>query len=113
MKTFTEWVSQYVPVRESEAEEPEEWAVTLSVDKKKHEIHWTAELNDRHKTGIFYYDMKILRDYTIERAQQEVTEIFERDVVSEIGCISNLDDVIKVQIPEVIQELCQWEKDTS
>ncbi len=107
MKKFSSWVSRNVPVIEELSEEPEEWEVTLFVNVKTHEIFWEAEQHSReaHQTDLLYGDKKILLDSSIEKAEQELGEIFEADVVQRLLHISNLDDVLKIQIPEMIRKL--------
>ncbi len=112
MKKLSSWVSDNVPVMGDEFEEPEEWEVTLYVDPETHGIHWKAEQEDSgtHQTGPLYDYRKVLLDDDIEEVEKILREIFEGDVVSELVYISNLDEVLEEQVPEVIRELRQCEK---
>ncbi|MFW9886710.1 MAG: hypothetical protein ACFFER_00910 [Candidatus Thorarchaeota archaeon] len=107
MKKLTTWVNRYVPVKEDTIQEPEEWEVTLSANMKKHEINWEAKqyLIKAHRTGLLYDDKKILLKRDIRGAIKYVREIVEGDLIPELGRISNLEEVLNIQVPEVIREL--------
>ncbi|MFW9887402.1 MAG: hypothetical protein ACFFER_04430 [Candidatus Thorarchaeota archaeon] len=107
MKKLTTWVNRCVPVIEDTIEEPEEWEVTLSADMMKHEIHWEAKqyLTKAHRIGLLYDDKKILVKGNIRDAIRDVREIVEEDLVPELGHISNLEEILNVQVPELIREL--------
>jgi len=112
MRRFTTWVNRYVPTVEVTNGEPDEWMVTLSVNLKNHEIHWEAEqcMNEIHQTGLLYDDKKVLLSGSIRDAIKEVRETIQGDVVPMLEHISNLDEVLNVQVPAVIRELRQGEQ---
>ncbi len=101
------WVSENVQEIEEESEEPEEWTVNLSIDTKETAIIWEAEVDESElsRTGVLYDDPKILIHGGIRKAVREVRETFELDIVSELGVVSNLDEVMKEQIPDVVRSL--------
>ncbi len=101
------WVSENVQEIEEQSEEPEEWTVYLSIDINKTAIIWEAEVygTERSKRGILYDDPKILLHGGIRAAVREVRESFELDIISELGVVSNLDEVMKEQIPDVVKSL--------
>ncbi|TFG26402.1 hypothetical protein EU528_14440 [Candidatus Thorarchaeota archaeon] len=101
------WVSENVQKIEEQSEEPEEWTVVLSVDIKDRAIIWEAEVDGPKlsKSGILYDDPKILLHGGIRMAVREVRKAFELDIVSELGVVSNLDEVMKEQIPNVVRSL--------
>ncbi|MGY5852862.1 MAG: hypothetical protein RTU92_04775, partial [Candidatus Thorarchaeota archaeon] len=107
IEQISSWVNEYVQEMGEISEEPEEYEVTLSIDDKGEAIIWKAEVYgaEGSKTGFLYDDLKVLRDAGIREATREVREIFELDVVSQLGVVSNLDDVMKQQIPEMVRSI--------
>jgi len=101
------WVSANVQEIEEQSEEPEEWTVYLSIDINEAAIIWEAEVDESElsKRGVLYDDLKILLHGGIRAAVREVRETFEVDIVSELGVVSNLDEVMKELIPEVVRSL--------
>jgi hypothetical protein len=101
------WVSENVQEIEEESEEPEEWTVNLSIDTKEQAIIWEAEVDgpELSRTGVLYDDPKILIHAGIREAVREVRETFELDIVSELSVVSNLDDVMKEQIPDMVRSI--------
>ena len=107
LELISNWVSENVQEIEEQSEEPEEWTVYLSIDTKKRAIIWEAEVyeTERSKRGVLYDDPKILLNAGIRAAVREVRETFEIDIVSELVVVSNLDEVMKEQIPDVVRSL--------
>ena len=107
MKQISSWVNGHVQDIEWTSEEPVEYEVTLSIDDTERSIIWEAEVSgtEESKTGVLYDDPKILLHGGIRAAVREVREIFEIDIVSELGVVSNFDEVMKEQIPEVVRSL--------
>ncbi len=103
------WVLEHIQEVEWDAEEPVEYEVTLTLDDGMQSILWKAEVSgsEEHKRGAIYYDPRALPGVGIREAIREMQEIFEREVVGELGEVSNLDDVMKQQIPEMIRSLLE------
>ena len=79
----------------------------LSIDINETAIIWEAEVEGpgQSRRGVLYDDPKILLNAGIRVAVSEVREIFEIDIVSELGIVSNIDEVMKEQIPDVVKSL--------
>ena len=107
LEKMSTWVSENVQGIEEEAEEPEEWTVNLSIDTNEAAIIWEAEKDGQEpsRRGVLYDDPKILLRGGIRAAVREVRETFEIDIVSELGVVSNLNEVMKGQIPDVVRSL--------
>jgi len=109
-KKLAMWVSRNVPVIDwaEEDEEPEEeWEVTLFVTTGTREVSWEATQNnsDEYQGGVLNADKKVLVDGDIEDAEQEVRGVLEEEVVPELVCVTNLNDVLQTQVPEVVREI--------
>ena len=107
MEQLSLWVHEHVPVVDWESEEPVEYEVTLALDDSMESILWEAERDGlgELKRGAIYYDPGALPDAGIRETIREVREIFELEVVGELGEVSNLEDVMKRQIPELVRSL--------
>lgn len=109
LNTITSWLKSLTLNMEDGSEELGKWTVTLSVDKERRAVLWEAEQYETKmfRTGLLYDDTKVLIGAEIRVAEREVRETFEADIVPELLNISNVSEVLKKQIPEVIQELRQ------
>lgn len=105
LEEISTWVSENVPAIDEASEEPEEWTVVLSEDVETGEIHWTAEQEPRGLclAGTIYLSSKELQTLGQEAGSEEVRRIFEVEVVPQLTIISNLDDVMKEQIPDAVR----------
>ena len=112
-KRLATWVQEFVQVTEEDwsededAEQEEEWKVTLYVTIGRRAVSWeaTQKDNDEYPGGILDVDEKVLVDGDIEEAEQEVREAFEVEVVPKLTHITNLEDVLETQVPEVVREI--------
>ena len=107
LKKLCSWVDEHISVIEENSEEPVEYEVMLSIGDKGDAIIWKAEVHgaEESKTGVLYDDLKVLLHAGIREVIREVREIFELDVVSQLGVITNLDEVVKRQIPGIIRSI--------
>ncbi len=107
LKKISSWANEHISVIEEDSEEPVEYEVTLSIGDEGDAIIWKAEVcgTEACKTGVLYDDLKVLLHAGIRDVIREVREIFELDVVSQLGVITNLDDVMKRQIPVMITSI--------
>jgi hypothetical protein len=105
MEQLSSWLYGHIKEANDEFEGPLEYEVTLSIDKAQTAIIWVAETyqTEGPRTGVLYDDFKALLQAGIRAATREVREIFELDVVSQLGAVSNLDEVLKTQIPDMIR----------
>ncbi|TFG30351.1 anti-sigma factor [Candidatus Thorarchaeota archaeon] len=106
IEQLSSWVYEYIQEIEWESEEPSEYEVTLTLDDDKESIRWEVE-PDGHKGGVLYDDFKILLYAGLREAIHQVREIFELDIVSQLGVVSNLEDVLTQQIPEMVRRIRQ------
>jgi hypothetical protein len=115
LKKFMTWVNKVTPDRELMVEVSAEWTVTLFVNEEGRAIHWEAEQYgiERQLTGLLYDDLKVLLGAGIREAVRDVRETFELDIIPELGIVSNLDVVLKRQVPEVVREIRQFLQSTS
>jgi hypothetical protein len=60
---------------------------------------------DETPVGVLNVDERVLVDGDIENAEEEVRRAVEKEVVSELVRVTNLDDVFQTQVPEVVQEI--------
>ena len=90
------------------SEEPVEWTVILSEDVGTGEIHWTAEHGELHRAGVMYMNPEELRGLGQEAACEDVRGVFEIEVVKEVQVITNLDEMLEEQIPEIIRSIREW-----
>jgi hypothetical protein len=112
IERLSSWVNEHVQDMEWTSEEPVEYEVTLSIDDRKCAIIWEAEVygTEESKSGVVYDDHKVLMNAGIRKAIREVREIFELDVVPILGIASNLDDVMKYQIPAMVKSIREGSK---
>jgi len=104
MEQLSLWVNEHVLEAEWESEGPVEYEVTITLDDSMQSILWEAK-SDRHKSGVLYDDLKILLHAGLREAIHQVREIFKLDVIPQLGVVSNLEDVLKKQIPEMVRSL--------
>jgi hypothetical protein len=112
LKRLSSWVNEHISVIEEHSEEPEEYEVTLSIGDKGDAIIWKAEVygTEKSTTGVLYDDLKVLLHAGTREAIREVREIFEIDVVTQVGVIANLEEVMKQQIPDMIRSIREESK---
>jgi hypothetical protein len=111
MEQLSSWVHEYIQENEWEPEEPVEYEVTLALDDSMESILWEVKASgsEELKRGVIYYDLRALPNVGLREAIHEVREIFELEVVRELGEVSNLEDVMKRQIPEMVRLLRECE----
>jgi hypothetical protein len=70
-------------------------------------IIWEAEVygTEKHMSGVLLYDLKAFLQTGIRKAISDVRDIFKLDVVPQLGTVSNLDEVMKQQVPKAVRKL--------
>jgi hypothetical protein len=107
MEQLSSWVNEHVLEAEWKSEESVEYEVTLSIDDGKQSIRWEVEASGpkESKSGVLYDDLKVLLHAGLRDAICEVRETFELDVAPQLGVVSNLENILKKQIPEMVRSL--------
>jgi hypothetical protein len=107
LEKISSWVNESFPGIDEESEEQEEWTVTLSADVETGEILWAAEYGtgEMRMTGVMYTDPKELQGLGQEMASENLKDIFECEVIPQLKVITNLDEVLEEQIPDVVRSI--------
>ncbi len=106
-KKLVKWVRRNIPLiewTEKDEEPDEEWEVTLYITVGTREISWeaTQDTSGEVQGGVLNADKKVLLDGGRRDAEQEVRRSIEEEVVPELVCVTNLDEVLQTQVPDVV-----------
>jgi hypothetical protein len=101
------WVHEHIPAEIEWSEGEEGWTVTLLVDTKRREIEWVAKegIQGEETQGIIDISHEIIEQLGQENACNEMRRFVEEEVLPSLPKISNLEDVLDLQIAEVVQRI--------
>lgn len=103
---LADWLREYIPSPDEESVKLGGWTVTLSLDVESEEIEWVARQGmSESRRGVMYTSPEEFRQLGQEAACEEVRRLFGAEVIPILLEITNLDELLEEQIPDIVQEI--------